>query len=167
MAIAIDVAMALVNMSIDEVKKTGNKEYLMDFIKMNQLLYIGQAAMLKKNHRPLFKDDIFARDYGAYVEHSIYICKRRGFGEIEDKFLPEEYVIPSPARIEVLEWLIMNCGSWDDSKLLNFVKFSPPYLEASGLITDTCSPVIKQDSLVHTFDEQTVLDISTISDVYR
>ena len=62
-----DVAMKMVNHSIELKKKYGNDAYYMDFVKLHKLMYLAQCAMLANYGRPLFEEQITAYGCGPYV----------------------------------------------------------------------------------------------------
>ena len=65
---AADVAMTMVNRSIELADKTKNTGYYMDLVKLHNLLYLAQCDMLVNYGRPMFVEQITAHQCGPYVE---------------------------------------------------------------------------------------------------
>ncbi len=81
-----DIAITFVNMSIEEWKQSGNSCYLMDFMKLHKLMYLGQCYMLARYNRPLFDGEITAHFCGPYIEGINFVQGSRGFGLIKKNF---------------------------------------------------------------------------------
>ena len=79
-----DVAMTMVNRSIELAQSTGDENYYMDFVKLHKLLYLGQCAMLSTYDQLLFEEQISAHRCGPYVEGIHFVPGTQGFGKIID-----------------------------------------------------------------------------------
>lgn len=109
-AIVEDVAMFLINTSIDEAERTGDVNYYMDFVKLHGLLYLCQCKMIEEYGIIMFTGDITWQKHGPYINNLTFVPKQKGFGIITERFLDTEYVRPSYRRIQIIKRVIREYG---------------------------------------------------------
>lgn len=112
-----DVAMTLVNLSIDKAERTRIDKYYMDIVKLRKLLAIAWYQFEKQYHRPLFKGE--NSTFNEMEKGITFVATKRGFGRIKERFSIEEddYVIPSVARYEFLESIVNQYGLYNVEQL--------------------------------------------------
>lgn len=142
MCLAADVAMTMVNKSIELAKTKSDSRYYVNSVKLHKLLYLGQYCMLKHYGKPLFEDEITAHYCGPYVEGIQSIPGKRGFGLITEPFSEKEFAPPSIIRLETIDRVLEKYGWYSLNEIIETVKATKPYESVKSQITDTNKPVI-------------------------
>lgn len=145
---AADVAMTMVNRSIELADKTKNASYYMDLVKLHNLLYLAQCYMLDNYGRPMFVEQITAHQCGPYVEGLHFVARKRGFGKIDYPFSELDFVLPSYRRLEGIDAVLEEFGTWSTAELVEYTKETPPYAVVADSITDEYKPIISQQSIL-------------------
>lgn len=144
---AVDIAMTMVNKSIDMARAEHNPSYYMDFVKLHKLMYLAQCYMLTQYDSLLFEDRIVAHQCGPYVEGIHFIPRMRGFQKILKPFSSRSFVLPSYRRVQVVELLLKNAGMLSRDALIQYTKSTAPYRLVEAEITDTFKPEITVESM--------------------
>lgn len=142
-----DVAMAIINKSIEFARETEDPAYYMDFVKLHKLLYWGQCQMLSTYSQPLFVEEITAHQCGPYVSGIHFVPKMRGFGVITVPFSSRDFVTPSYNRMSVIESVIETVGAYTTEDLIELTKNTGPYRAVEDRITESVKPIISQGSI--------------------
>ena len=139
-----DVAMTMVNRSIELAQSTGDENYYMDFVKLHKLLYLGQCAMLSTYDQLLFEEQISAHRCGPYVEGIHFVPGTRGFGKITVPFRESEFVFPSYWRQEIIDQVLKSFGTFSTEELIDYTRELEPYRAVEDEITEENKPVISR-----------------------
>lgn len=142
---AADVAMVMVNLSIEMAKEYGDESYYMDFVKLHKLLYLAQCSMLTQYGRTMFDEKITAHQCGPYVEGIHFIPRERGFGRIENHFTESTFVQPSYRRMKVIEQTLEAFGRLSTEELIQYTKESPAYCAVADGISEHSRPEISSE----------------------
>lgn len=144
---ASDIAMTMINKSIELARTEYNSSYYMDFVKLHKLMYLAQCYMLSQYDSLLFEDRIVAHQCGPYVEGIHFIPKMRGFQKILKPFPLRSFVLPSYRRINVIDFAVKNAGKFSRDTLIQYTKSTAPYRLVEAEITDTFKPEITVESM--------------------
>jgi uncharacterized phage-associated protein len=145
---AADIAIAMVNGSIEKARTTGDSRYYMDYVKLHKLMYLGQCYMLGRYGRKLFRDTITAHYCGPYIEGIPFIQGSRGFGLIKVPYDEEEFLAPTIFGQATIEWVLKEHGTKSTEELIDFTKDTFAYIEAVGSLTDDHKPTISIENML-------------------
>ena len=149
MCLASDVAMTMVNRSIEMAKTRSNNQYYLDSVKLHKLLFLGQYYMLKHYGRPLFEEEITAHYCGPYVNGIQVIPGTKGFAQIKDPFSEREFVYPSVIRMNIIDRILEKYGQCSAEAIIEIAKETKPYKAVESLITQTYKPVIPLNEMIN------------------
>lgn len=127
-----DVALVMLQKSHELCYSQHNRNYLMDYVKLHKLLYLGQCMVLAKHDMTLFEEPIYAHNCGPYIENELdFIVARYGFGAIEhltDKYGQTPVILPLPfLRNEVVNELLSRFGTMSTEEIVEFTKNTAAY----------------------------------------
>lgn len=145
---AADVAMAMVNRSIELAKEYGDESYYMDFVKLHKLMYLAQCSMLAQYGRTMFDEKITAHQCGPYVEGIHFVPRARGFGRITVPFDERIFARPSYRRIKVIGQVLEEFGGSGTGELIQYTKESPAYLAVEDGIGEYDRPEISPELML-------------------
>lgn len=125
MAYVADVAMTLINMSIEEAERSGDERFYMNFIKTRELLFIASCLFTVEygDKNTLFQEEIVSRpNKYHYIGGTSFVARMKGFGPIKEKFGKEYVVRPSYRRIKILEKTLHEYGLYNETELLSMIE---------------------------------------------
>lgn len=145
-----DVALVFLEKSFDLCCRQQNPEYLMDYIKLHKMLYLGQCMVLAKHDMTLFDEPIFAHNCGPYVENELdFIVARYGFGVIEnlaDKNDQRPVILQLPyLRNEVVNELFQKYGTMTTAEVVKKTKETVAYAVHSDNLSN--HPEIQREDM--------------------
>lgn len=121
MAYVVDVAMTLVNMSIEYAEESGDTRFLMNFVKMRELLYIAWHEFAMEYGNSMFSEKITKTEDGFhYINGTEFVVLQKGFGFIFKKFDSRFIVRPSYRRIQILTNVLKKYGRYNEHVLKAF-----------------------------------------------
>ena len=136
MCMARDVAVAMVNKSIDLATAKNDNRYLMDFVKLHKLLYLGQCFILSRYDMCLFEDDISAHRCGPYVDGIGFIPAEYGFGALKEKIIKSKngvvYLPISYSRTETVDLILEKYGTKTTDEIVEISKGTKAYHAYEG-----------------------------------
>lgn len=140
MCMARDVAVAMINRSISLAEEKNDRRYLMDFVKLHKLLYLGQCYILSQYDMCLFEDEISAHHCGPYVEGIGFVPAEHGFGLLESKIEKIENGIPflpiSYTRSETVDFVLKKFGTKTTDEVVEIAKETVAYKLYEGKYDD-------------------------------
>lgn len=123
MAYVLDVAMFLVNLSIERAEETGDERYYMNFVKMQELLVVADRKFEREYGERMFTEIItYTEKDFHFINEITALVKERGFGIITDKFMPCDYVRPSYRRVKMLQSVVEDYGLLDEKELIELLR---------------------------------------------
>lgn len=147
MSRARDIAIYMVNRSIDMSKEKYDERYLVDFVKLHKPLYLGQYCMLEKYNKLLFEDKIYAYDCGPYVEGVHFVPAKYGYSLLRECLPMDGMVRLSMFRIEIIEYVLTEFGMCSTDNLIRMTKRTEPYRRVEDRISKNCMPEITVESI--------------------
>lgn len=136
MCMARDVAVAMINRSIYLAEEKKDERYLMDFVKLHKLMYLGQCYILSQYGMSLFEDEISAHRCGPYVDGIGFVPAEHGFGLITQKIEKIENGIPflpiSYTRAETVDFILESYGTKSTDEIVEITKGTKAYQAYNG-----------------------------------
>lgn len=133
---ARDVAMAMIKKSIILAKENEDDRYLMDFVKLHKLMFLGQCYILYYYDIELFQESISAHSCGPYVDGINFIPATYGFSEIKDSKNQDGYepmFLPlSLTRGETVDIILEKYGTLTTKEIVTKVKETYAYKVYEG-----------------------------------
>ena len=122
-----DIAKEMVNRSIDLALMNNDNRYLMDFVKVHKLLYLGYCHLLSEYNMELFEDDIYNTASGPYINGIGFITAQYGFGLLDNKIPDKDadgfiYFTPSFSRGETIDFILDRFGRLDTDEVVKVSK---------------------------------------------
>ena len=144
-----DVALAVLQKSIDLARTKADIRYRMDSVKLHKMLYLGQCMVLSKYNMVLFQEQIYAHHCGPYIEDELdFIAADYGFDPIktmETKDGSTPLVLPLPhLRNEVVDLLLDKFGQYSTQEIVDFAKNTSAYSKYAGHY-DKQPPILPDD----------------------
>ena len=145
-----DVALSMLKKSIDVATTKNDRRYLMDYVKLHKMLYLGQCMLLGKYDLRLFEEPINAHNCGPYIEDALnFIFNNYGTELIErleydDGQRPVVLDLPY-LRNEIVDFLIEKYGHFSTADMVAFTKRTDAYMCYKGSYDQ--HPVISQDEM--------------------
>lgn len=124
MATAYQIAISMVNRSIELAREKG-KGYYLNHIKLQKLMYLGQCYSLAKYGRELFVDNIRRHDCGPYIESLDLFVSEQGFGEYTSPIRGE--LSGTAQERDAINTVLRKYGHGSAAQLVAFTKGSDPY----------------------------------------
>lgn len=153
---AADVAIEFIDRSIDLWERNDDSNYLLDYVKLHKLMYLGQCYIMSLYKLKLFEDKISAHRCGPYVDGIDFVPAYCGFGKIKKKidksivklaFLPISYT-----RKETVEY-ILNCyGKYSTDEIVKISKDTYAYKKVFEQESND-KPLIPDDDIIRTGNE--------------
>lgn len=134
---ARDVAVVMINKSIDLAKEKNDDRYFMDFVKLHKLLYLGQCFILSRYGMCLFEDNISAHRCGPYVDGIGFIPAEYGFEPLKKKITKSKSGIPflpiSYSRAETVDFILGKYGINTTDEVVLITKETKAYAAYKGM----------------------------------
>ena len=128
---SIDVAIAMVNRSIDLADDGKHPEYYMDFVKLHKLMYAGCCYLRAKYDMALFEEKVSVHHCGPLVDGLSQIPGICGFDLIREPLNPADFgTIDMPLsyfRKEAIEKTLEKYGSCTTDQIVAIVKNTQAY----------------------------------------
>lgn len=131
---ARDVALSIIQKSIDTAREKNDPKYFVDYVKLHKMLYLGQCMVLGKCNLRLFEEPVHAHNCGPYIEDSLnFVFNNYGTEPItdikyEDGREPAVLDLP-PLRNEMVDLLIKNFGYFSTWDIVKFTKETAAYAQ--------------------------------------
>lgn len=133
---ARDVAVVMINKSIDLAKEKNDDRYFMDFVKLHKLLYLGQCFILSRYGMRLFEDSISAHRCGPYVDGIGFIPAEYGFETLKEKITKSRNGMPflpiSYSRAETVDFILGKYGTRTTDEIVLITKGTSAYAAYKG-----------------------------------
>lgn len=146
---ARDVAMTMIKKSIILAKENNNDKYLMDFVKLHKLMFLGQCYILYYYGIELFQESISAHSCGPYVNGISFIPATYGFSEIREtknKDGHEPMYLPlSLTRDETVDIILEKFGTLSTKDIVAKAKDTFAYKIYEGNYDS--KPIISYDAM--------------------
>lgn len=137
MCMARDVAVVMINKSIDLAEEKNDDRYFMDFVKLHKLLYLGQCFILSRYGMRLFEDDISAHRCGPYVDGIGFIPAEYGFEALKKKIAKSKSGMPflpiSYSRAETVDFILGKYGTNTTDEVVLITKETKAYAAYKGM----------------------------------
>ena len=148
---SIDVAIAMINRSIERVSAENNPKYYMDFVKLHKLMYLGQCYIHSKYDMDLFEESITAHHCGPLVDGLSQIPGICGFDLIKDILNPSDFgTIDMPLsyfRIETIDKVLDKYGTYTTEEIVSIVKNTNAFSEYRSLCD--AHPVLDRENIIN------------------
>ncbi len=131
---AADIAKLTISYGIEFKESMSDEKFLMDFYKVNKLLYLAQGCYLAKYGEKIFEEDIYAYPCGPYIKELEFIFNDWEYEPIT-KHYDFVFTIPSLIR-DYLKNFILEYGIYDKQILGITTKKQSPWKEAICDSTD-------------------------------
>lgn len=147
-----DVAKQAIYESLILESTNNDKSFLLDFYKLNKLLYIAQGVMLARYDAPMFQETIYAYKCGPYIEELEFVFFDWNFELIEKNY---EDNIELPPHVEsVLLEVLCKYGKYNKQELGLITKNQRPWKEA--FLDSDNKHAISLDSIKQYFSENNI-----------
>ncbi|MBQ7345964.1 MAG: DUF4065 domain-containing protein [Oscillospiraceae bacterium] len=148
---SIDVAVAMLNKSIDYAFEYNEPKYYMDYVKLHKLLYLGQCYILSRYGLRLFEEDITAHNCGPYVDGIGTIPANYGFGVIKEKIQGDNskgiiYLPLTFSRDETVNEILKEFGMCTTDEVVRITKETIPFKGKEGMFDN--HPSISKEQLI-------------------
>lgn len=147
MSKSIDIAVAMINRSVDLATENDDPRYYMDYIKLHKLMYLGQCYLLSQYNMRLFEENIEAHDDGPHVDGIVGIPGFCGFDKIKAKIMDDDKVgtciLPlSYFRNETVDIILAKYGILSTWDIVALVKETCAYEIYEGNPIISCNAMI-------------------------
>lgn len=152
---SIDVAITMINQSIDRARSNEDDRYYMDFVKLHKLLYLGQCYIRSKYDMDLFEEDITAHHCGPVVDGLSQIPGICGFDLIKESLKPADFgTIDMPLsyfRNETIEKVLEEFGAFTTDQIVSKVKSTQAFSAYRSLCDS--HPVLSRENIINAGNE--------------